>query len=86
MLGCSSAKAEAGADFAVTQLFFRSDDYFALVDRVRAAGSDIPILPGIMPVTNLGSVRRMAELSGARGAGVGAGTLRRPHRAGRRTT
>jgi methylenetetrahydrofolate reductase (NADPH) len=59
------AKAEAGADFAVTQLFFRSEDYFALVERVRAAGSDIPILPGIMPITNLGSVRRMAELSGA---------------------
>jgi methylenetetrahydrofolate reductase (NADPH) len=60
-----ATKAEAGADFAVTQLFFRADDYFALVDRVRAAGSDIPILPGIMPITNLGSVRRMAELSGA---------------------
>ena len=60
-----AAKAAAGADFAVTQLFFRSSDYFALVDRVRAAGSDIPILPGIMPITNLGSVRRLAELSGA---------------------
>jgi methylenetetrahydrofolate reductase (NADPH) len=60
-----AAKARAGADFAVTQLFFGADDYFALVDRVRAAGSDIPILPGIMPITNLGSVRRMAELSGA---------------------
>jgi methylenetetrahydrofolate reductase (NADPH) len=60
-----AAKAAAGADFAVTQLFFRASDYFDLVVRVRAAGSDIPILPGIMPVTNLGSVRRMAELSGA---------------------
>jgi methylenetetrahydrofolate reductase (NADPH) len=60
-----AAKAAAGADFAVTQLFFRASDYFELVDRVRAAGSDIPILPGIMPITNLGSVRRMAELSGA---------------------
>jgi methylenetetrahydrofolate reductase (NADPH) len=60
-----AAKAAAGADFAVTQLFFRASDYFELVERVRAAGSDIPILPGIMPVTNLGSVRRMAELSGA---------------------
>jgi methylenetetrahydrofolate reductase (NADPH) len=60
-----AAKAEAGADFAVTQLFFRASDYFDLVARVRAAGSDIPILPGIMPITNLGSVRRMAELSGA---------------------
>jgi methylenetetrahydrofolate reductase (NADPH) len=60
-----AAKADAGADFAVTQLFFGASDYFGLVDRVRAAGSDIPILPGIMPITNLGSVRRMAELSGA---------------------
>ena len=59
------AKAQAGADFAVTQLFFRSQDYVDLVERVRAAGSDIPILPGIMPITNLSSVRRMAELSGA---------------------
>jgi methylenetetrahydrofolate reductase (NADPH) len=60
-----AAKAAAGADFAVTQLFFRVSDYFELVERVRAVGSDIPILPGIMPITNLGSVRRMAELSGA---------------------
>ncbi|WP_151082699.1 methylenetetrahydrofolate reductase [NAD(P)H] [Nocardioides cynanchi] len=60
-----AAKAAAGADFAVTQLFFRPADYFDLVERVRAAGSDIPILPGIMPITNLGSVRRMADLSGA---------------------
>ncbi len=59
------AKAEAGADFAVTQLFFRSSDYAALVDRVRALGCDIPILPGIMPITNLRQVTRMAELSGA---------------------
>jgi methylenetetrahydrofolate reductase (NADPH) len=58
-------KAQAGADFAVTQLFFRAEDYFDLVARVRAHGVDIPILPGIMPITNLGSLRRMAELSGA---------------------
>lgn len=60
-----AAKAAAGADFAVSQLFFRASDYVELVERTRAAGSDIPILPGIMPITNLGSVRRMAELSGA---------------------
>ncbi|GAB3088689.1 methylenetetrahydrofolate reductase [NAD(P)H] [Nocardioides zeae] len=59
-----AAKAAAGADFAVSQLFFRPSDYFALVERTRAAGADIPILPGIMPITNLASVRRMAELSG----------------------
>jgi methylenetetrahydrofolate reductase (NADPH) len=59
------AKAEAGAEFAVTQLFFRASDYADLVARVRALGCDIPILPGIMPITNLRQVTRMAELSGA---------------------
>ncbi|HEY1135776.1 MAG TPA: methylenetetrahydrofolate reductase [NAD(P)H] [Nocardioides sp.] len=69
-----AAKAAAGADFAVSQLFFRPDDYFGLVERTRAAGADIPILPGIMPITNLSSVRRMAELSGTE---VPAAVLRR---------
>ncbi len=58
-------KARAGADFAITQLFFRPSDYFALVDRVAALGVEIPIIPGIMPITNLAQVKRMAELSGA---------------------
>jgi len=58
-------KARAGADFAITQLFFRADDYFRLADRVSALGVDIPIIPGIMPITNLAQIRRMAELSGA---------------------
>jgi methylenetetrahydrofolate reductase (NADPH) len=58
-------KARAGADFAITQLFFRPDDYFRLVDRVAAHGVDIPIIPGIMPITNLRQITRMAELSGA---------------------
>jgi methylenetetrahydrofolate reductase (NADPH) len=58
-------KARAGADFAITQLFFRAQDYFGLVDRVSALGVDIPIIPGIMPITNLAQIRRMAELSGA---------------------
>ena len=60
-----AAKARAGADFAITQLFFRPEDYFRLVDRVRALGVDIPIIPGIMPITNLAQITRMAELSGA---------------------
>lgn len=58
-------KAAAGAEFAVTQLFFRASDYFSLVERVRALGSDIPIIPGIMPILNFAQVARMAELSGA---------------------
>ena len=60
-----AAKARAGAEFAITQLFFRPADYFALVDRVAALGVDIPIIPGIMPITNLAQITRMAELSGA---------------------
>ncbi len=58
------AKADAGAAFAVTQMFFRASDYFDHVERVRARGADLPILPGIMPILNLGQVNRMAELSG----------------------
>ncbi|HET7723865.1 MAG TPA: methylenetetrahydrofolate reductase [NAD(P)H] [Propionibacteriaceae bacterium] len=58
-------KAEAGAQFAITQLFFRAEAYVALVDRVRALGCDIPIVPGIMPITQIGQVKRFAEFSGA---------------------
>ena len=58
------AKAEAGADFAITQLFFDPAAYAGLVARVRALGSDLPIIPGIMPVTSLKQLHRFAELSG----------------------
>lgn len=58
-------KARAGADYAVTQLFFRAEDYLRLVDRVRAFGCELPILPGIMPITNLKQVERFATLSGS---------------------
>src|SRR5215213_6085006 len=60
-----AAKARTGASFAITQLFFTADDYFALVVRVRSLGCDIPIIPGIMPITNVRQVTRFAELSGA---------------------
>ncbi|GAB7003736.1 methylenetetrahydrofolate reductase [Nocardioides sp. AN3] len=58
------AKARAGASFAVTQMFFRAEDYFGLVDRVRARGVDLPILPGIMPILNLSAIQRQGELIG----------------------
>ncbi len=58
------AKAEAGADFAITQFFFSADAYFRLVDRVRALGCDLPIVPGVMPVTNVRQIHRFAELAG----------------------
>ncbi len=58
------AKSDAGAEFAITELFFRPADYAALVERSTAAGSAMPIIPGIMPITNLGQIKRFAELSG----------------------
>lgn len=58
-------KLDAGADYAITQFFFGADDYFRLVDRVRRLGCDKPIIPGVMPVTNVAQIVRMAQLSGA---------------------
>jgi methylenetetrahydrofolate reductase (NADPH) len=55
----------AVADFAITQFFFRRDDYLRLVDDLRALGVDHPVVPGIMPVTNYSQVARFAVLSGA---------------------
>jgi methylenetetrahydrofolate reductase (NADPH) len=52
------------ADFGVTQFFFRADDYLRLIDELEPLGIDKPIVPGIMPITTLGGVKRMAELSG----------------------
>ncbi|MGH7290244.1 MAG: methylenetetrahydrofolate reductase [NAD(P)H] [Myxococcota bacterium] len=59
-------KVAAGVDFAITQLFFDDADYFAFVDRARAAGITVPIVPGIMPVVSSASIRRMTALCGAR--------------------
>ena len=59
------AKQRAGASFAITQLFFTAQHYFDLVARVRALGSDLPIIPGIMPVTRISQIERFADLSGA---------------------
>ena len=58
-------KQRAGAGFAISQLFFTAERYFELVDRVRSLGSDLPIIPGIMPVTRLNQIQRFADLSGA---------------------
>ena len=60
-------KVDSGADFLVTQLFFDNRMYFDLVKRARAAGIDVPIVPGLMPVPSRRSLAHMSAMSGATG-------------------
>jgi methylenetetrahydrofolate reductase (NADPH) len=58
-------KVQAGVDFLITQMFFDNDFYFDFVKRARAAGVTVPIIPGVMPITKVGQVERMAQMCGS---------------------
>jgi methylenetetrahydrofolate reductase (NADPH) len=73
------AKIDAGADYIITQLFFDNRDFYDFCERCDMAGIHVPIIAGIMPVTSLKGMRRMADL--ARGSRFPAGLLRSLERA-----
>ena len=59
-------KVDCGADAVVTQLYYDNDDYFRFRDRCEQIGIAVPIIPGILPVTNLSQIRRITSMCGAR--------------------
>lgn len=78
------AKVDAGADYICTQLFFDNHDFYDFRERCAIAGIDAPIIAGIMPVTSLSSMKRMAELAG--GSRFPAKLLKALQRAGESTS
>ncbi len=58
-------KCRAGAEYAITQMFFDADDFLRMRERITAAGCEVPVIAGLMPVTNMGIIKRSEQFSGA---------------------
>ncbi|MEE8305189.1 MAG: methylenetetrahydrofolate reductase, partial [Candidatus Tectomicrobia bacterium] len=59
-------KVEDGVNFLITQLFYDNQDYFDFIQRARAMGIEVPIVPGIMPITNFTQIKRFAQICGSK--------------------
>jgi len=59
-------KVDAGANFAITQLFLDNDDYYKYIEKIRTIGIDIPILPGMLPIISYNNIMKFAKITGSK--------------------